>query len=200
MQRSPPVHRRGSGACPDTRRSNKPCATTISTHSAFPDSSSPPKLNPVEPPWYGPVCPVVGEGWHREVSPYPDQRTLSHISCMKGTPCPGSDPWCGRALRLRPVVSPLVAHALKPSCPPLDHSLKLREAIGQGCRARLQDQRRFDFIHSLVLNGRSSIEGRPRHHPLRPELFPAPGADDQIGLPRDHFLGRHNTVLGCALI
>jgi hypothetical protein len=31
------------------------------------------KLNPVEPPWYGPVCPVVGEGWHREVSPYPDQ-------------------------------------------------------------------------------------------------------------------------------
>jgi hypothetical protein len=20
-----------------------------------------PKLNPVEPPWYGPVCPVVGE-------------------------------------------------------------------------------------------------------------------------------------------
>jgi hypothetical protein len=33
-----------------------------------------PKLNPVEPPWYGPVCPVVGEGWHREVSPYPDHR------------------------------------------------------------------------------------------------------------------------------
>ena len=36
-----------------------------------------PKLNPVEPPWYGPVCPVVGEGWHREVSPYPDQREIS---------------------------------------------------------------------------------------------------------------------------
>ena len=37
-----------------------------------------PKLNPVEPPWYGPVCPVVGEGWHREASPYPDhcQRKL----------------------------------------------------------------------------------------------------------------------------
>jgi hypothetical protein len=33
-----------------------------------------PKLNPVEPPWYGPVCPVVGEGRHREVSPYPDHR------------------------------------------------------------------------------------------------------------------------------
>jgi hypothetical protein len=34
---------------------------------------SPPKFNPVEPPWYGPVCPVVWEGRHREVSPYPDQ-------------------------------------------------------------------------------------------------------------------------------
>ncbi len=30
-------------------------------------------LNSIEPPWYGPVCPVVWEGWHREVSPYPDQ-------------------------------------------------------------------------------------------------------------------------------
>ena len=25
-----------------------------------------------EPPWYGPVCPVVREGWHREMPPYPD--------------------------------------------------------------------------------------------------------------------------------
>ena len=41
----------------------------------LPDSL--PKLNLVEPPWYGPVCPVVGEGWHREVSPYPDQSFLS---------------------------------------------------------------------------------------------------------------------------
>jgi hypothetical protein len=33
---------------------------------------SPPKLNPIEPPWYGPVCPVVWEGRRREASPYPD--------------------------------------------------------------------------------------------------------------------------------
>jgi len=59
-------------ACPDTRRSNKPCATTISTPSVCPDSLSLPKLNLVEPAWYGPVCPVVWEGWHREMSPYPD--------------------------------------------------------------------------------------------------------------------------------
>jgi hypothetical protein len=32
-----------------------------------------PKCNPVEPPWYGPVCLVVWEGQHREVSPYPDR-------------------------------------------------------------------------------------------------------------------------------
>jgi hypothetical protein len=35
----------------------------------------PPKPNSVEPPWYGPVCPVVWEGWRREASPYPDQST-----------------------------------------------------------------------------------------------------------------------------
>jgi hypothetical protein len=31
----------------------------------------PAQLNSIEPPWYGPVCPVVWEGWHREVSPIP---------------------------------------------------------------------------------------------------------------------------------
>ena len=36
----------------------------------------PPKPNSVEPPWYGPVCPVVWEGWRREASPYPDQSPL----------------------------------------------------------------------------------------------------------------------------
>ena len=29
------------------------------------------KPNPIEPPWYGPVCPVVWEGRRREVSPIP---------------------------------------------------------------------------------------------------------------------------------
>jgi hypothetical protein len=52
MQRSPPVRRRGSGACQDTPRSNKPYATTTSTHSVSPDCMSLLKLNPVEPPWY----------------------------------------------------------------------------------------------------------------------------------------------------
>ena len=39
--------------------------------SDFPGFMSPQKLNPVEPPWYGPVCLVVWEGRRREASPYP---------------------------------------------------------------------------------------------------------------------------------
>jgi Group II intron, maturase-specific domain len=72
MQRSRPVRRRGSGACPDTRRFNKRCASGTSTPSVSLASMFLPTLNPVEPPWYGPVCPVVREGRHCEVSPYPD--------------------------------------------------------------------------------------------------------------------------------
>ena len=33
---------------------------------------SPLQINPIEPPWYGPVCPVVWEGRRREAPPYPD--------------------------------------------------------------------------------------------------------------------------------
>ena len=42
------------------------------------------KLNPIEPPWYGPVCPVVGEGRHREVSPYPDHRRIFFLAAHTG--------------------------------------------------------------------------------------------------------------------
>ena len=70
---SPPARRRRPGAWPDTWRSSRPYATTISTCSASPDSTLLLRLNPGEPPWYGPVCPVVCEGRHREVPPYPDQ-------------------------------------------------------------------------------------------------------------------------------
>ena len=72
----PPARRPDSGACQDIRRSNRPCVTPISTPSVSPDSVSLPQLNSIEPPWYGPVCPLVGEGRHREVSPYPDQSLL----------------------------------------------------------------------------------------------------------------------------
>jgi hypothetical protein len=70
----------GSGACPDIRRSNRPCATRISTASVFPASMFLLKLNPIELPWYGPVCPVVWEGRRREASPYPDQPIFADSS------------------------------------------------------------------------------------------------------------------------
>ena len=44
-----------------------------------------PQLNSIEPPWYGPVCPVVWEGWHREVSPYPDQCPEADVSQSRTT-------------------------------------------------------------------------------------------------------------------
>ncbi|MHC2303359.1 hypothetical protein ACVJBD_007626 [Rhizobium mongolense] len=60
--RLPPVRQRGSGACLDTWRSNRICATTTSTSSVFPASTSPPKLNSVEPSWYVTRMPGGGEG------------------------------------------------------------------------------------------------------------------------------------------
>ena len=53
------------------------------------DRMSPSTLNPVEPPWYGPVCPVVWEGRHREVPPYPDQSPLCRAR-HKGESLPSS--------------------------------------------------------------------------------------------------------------
>src|SRR5215469_6300646 len=91
-RRLPPARRPVSGACPDIRRSNRPCATRISTASVFPASMSLPRLNPIEPPWYGPVCPVVWEGWRREASPYPDH-------CPKAATCPSSEPGLEAAIR-----------------------------------------------------------------------------------------------------
>jgi hypothetical protein len=48
-------------------------------HAPGHESMRPPKPNSIEPPWYGPVCPVVWEGWRREASPYPDPAQLADI-------------------------------------------------------------------------------------------------------------------------
>jgi hypothetical protein len=42
------------------------------------------QLNSIEPPWYGPVCPVVWEGWRREASPYPDHRRILAVQTRPG--------------------------------------------------------------------------------------------------------------------
>src|ERR1700676_3078855 len=57
----------------DTRRFNTLYEIRCSTLLVSPESSCLCRLNSIEPPWYGPVCPVVWEGWRRETSPYPDQ-------------------------------------------------------------------------------------------------------------------------------
>ena len=63
---------------------NRLCATRISPVSVFPASTFLPTLNLIEPPWYGPVCPVVWEGWRREVSPDPDLRRILSVPARSG--------------------------------------------------------------------------------------------------------------------
>src|ERR1700676_4760233 len=63
----------------DTRRFNTLYEIRCSTLLVSPESSCLCRLNSIEPPWYGPVCPVVWEGWRRETPPYPD---LWHFSDM----------------------------------------------------------------------------------------------------------------------
>src|SRR6267154_850466 len=87
-----------------------------------------------------------------------------------------------------------------PRRPSLDNLLKPRQAIRQSRGTWLQDQGRFYLIHVLRLHSRGLLEARPCRNALGPKLLATPGADDQIRLPRDHLLGFHNTVLGCALI
>ena len=53
--------------------SNPPIYGNFTPAVASPDSTTQLRLNPDEPPWYGPVCPVVWEGRHCEVPPYPYQ-------------------------------------------------------------------------------------------------------------------------------
>ena len=37
-------------------------------------------FNYSEPPWYGPVCPVVSEGWRRETPLYPDSLCIRTVA------------------------------------------------------------------------------------------------------------------------
>ena len=67
------AHRRladGIVAYVSTPGSSTPCEPRL----RLPRSARllPPNQNAAEPPWYGPVCPVVWEGRCREAPPYPD--------------------------------------------------------------------------------------------------------------------------------
>ena len=87
-----------------------------------PASARPPKPNSIEPPWYGPVCPVVWEGRHREAPPYPD---LAQIAAVQDGVANGRpEPW---QLFIRPQVvprpgrlQPLVPRRVS-ACPSVQH-------------------------------------------------------------------------------
>jgi hypothetical protein len=71
-----------------------------STRSAFLDWRHRQPLNLIEPPWYGPVCPVVWEGRSREAPSYPDLR-LQLRSCNDKHPWPeGGEPAKSQAGKL----------------------------------------------------------------------------------------------------
>src|SRR5208337_4269455 len=77
-----------------------------------------PKPNSIEPPRYGPVCPVVWEGRRREAPPYPDQSPASQ--------------------KAPPLVLPAVT-ASQGSC--LDHLEIRRQAQAVGAAAQVSFQR-----------------------------------------------------------
>src|SRR5262249_54049095 len=81
--------RPGPQAPGGARRSNSRCETRTSTGSAFLAWPVPRRRNPIEPPWYGPVCPVVWEGRSREAPPYPDQQGLGCADSQACAPYPG---------------------------------------------------------------------------------------------------------------
>jgi hypothetical protein len=80
----PLVHVRTPGGQPR-------CGTTLSIHSASRGSTFRSEHNSLEPPWYGPICPVVWEGRCRETPPYPGLRSISRPSQR---PCAQSQTAC----------------------------------------------------------------------------------------------------------
>jgi hypothetical protein len=85
-----------------------------------------PRLNPVEPPWYGPVCPVVGEGWHREVPPIPINPVIAQSSKLP-------------AQSERPRETAMGTYTISATCPGLLQAAvaatTLWKALGTRCHA-----------------------------------------------------------------
>ena len=117
-----------------------------------------PRLNPVEPPWYGPVCPVVGEGWHREVPPYPDPRRVSPVAPRRREG-PLTEPTAGAQKR-----DPANTAAA-------EQSLQAAIAIAQSQKARSFELRAALFLAKLY---RAANRGADAHTVLAPavEDFP----------------------------
>src|SRR5258706_4726483 len=62
-------------------------------------------------------------------------------------------------------------------------------------RPRLQNERRLDLAQEAVAHGGNLSEARPRRDFCRHELLAAPGADDDVGISRDHIFGGYDALL-----
>jgi len=63
--------------------------------------------------------------------------------------------------------------------------LQLADALR---RAGLEDDGALDLVDAPGLHGRDLVEARPCGNPLRPDLLPAPGREDHLGVPADDLL------------
>src|SRR5271169_4171435 len=77
-----------------------------------------------------------------------------------------------------------------------DDCLQRSQSIGQGRRARLQDQRRFDLVNRATPDCRYAIKARPIGYLVRAKLLAAPRPDNDIRLVPYNLFDRHDAILG----
>src|SRR3984893_2922214 len=73
------------------------------------------------------------------------------------------------------------------------------EAVGQGRRSWLQNQRRFDLDDAVVPYRRDRIPAGSLPDLIRNDLLAAPRGENDVGRGSDYVPWRNNTVFGCLL-
>src|ERR1700730_13209056 len=70
------------------------------------------------------------------------------------------------------------------------------EAVGQGRRSWLQNQRRFDLDNAVVPYRRDRIPAGSWPDLVRNDLLAAPRGENHVGRRHDHIMWRNDTVFG----
>src|ERR1700720_1268112 len=70
------------------------------------------------------------------------------------------------------------------------------EAVGQGRRSWLQNQRRFDLDDAVVPSRRDRIPAGSLPDLVRNDLLAAPRGENDVGRRHDHIMWRNDTVFG----
>jgi len=78
---------------------------------------------------------------------------------------------------------------------PLDDGLKRFQSVGQRGRARLQNDRRLDFVQCAVPHSWYPFETGSAGELLGAEFLAAPRADDDVGPAGDDLLCRNDPLL-----